>query len=75
MYSCTKGSLVCMGFLVHMGAKCCHVIAVMVLGVELYGMNRKLMDTMRVLLNCTLQASIGARRAGQVTSVGLWKKK
>ena len=29
---------------------------------------------MRVLLNCTLLASIVARVAGQVPSVGLWKK-
>jgi len=43
-------------------------------GAELYGMNRKLTDTMQVLMNRALRASIGARRAGQVPSVGLWKE-
>ena len=43
-------------------------------GAELYGMNRKLTDKMQVLMNRALRASIGARWAGQVPSVGLWKE-
>ena len=43
-------------------------------GAELYGMNRHLTDKMQVLLNRCLRASIGARRAGDVPSVGLWKE-
>jgi hypothetical protein len=43
-------------------------------GAKLYGMNRKLTDTMQVLMNRVLQASIGTRRVGQVPSVGLWKE-
>ena len=43
-------------------------------GAELYGMNRKLTDKMQVLMNHALQACIGASRAGNVPSVGLWKE-
>ena len=43
-------------------------------GAELYGMNRKLTDKMQVLMNRSLRACIGARRSGNVPSVGLWKE-
>lgn len=43
-------------------------------GAELYGMNRKLTDKMQVLMNRALRACIGASRAGNVPSVGLWKE-
>jgi hypothetical protein len=43
-------------------------------GAELYGMNRKLTDKMQVLMNRAQRACIGARRVGNVPSVGLWKK-
>ena len=43
-------------------------------GAELYGMNRKLTDKMQVLMNRALCACIGARRVGNVPSVGLWKE-
>jgi hypothetical protein len=43
-------------------------------GAELYGMNRKLTDKMQVLMNPALCACIGARRVGNVPSVGLWKE-
>ena len=43
-------------------------------GAELYGMNRKLTDRMQGLMNRALRACIGARRVGNVPSVGLWKE-
>ena len=43
-------------------------------GAELYGMKRTLTDRMQVLMNRALRACIGARGAGKLPSVGLWKE-